>query len=254
MSKKNRKVAEIEQNAKKDKSPIVPQGDKIKEPLTIRVRDDLTDKQKGLLDLIKMKDTKIVMIDGPAGTAKTFISVLAGLQLLEDHRVSDITYLRSAVESTESEIGFLPGSMEEKINPYLQPLMDKVSEFLPSGQTAFLVKDGRLLGMHTGFLRGLSWNAKYIIFDEAQNASRKELITAMTRLGKFSKMIIIGDTFQNDLGAKSGFKTMFDTFDDQESRNEGIYCLRLTKDDIVRSGVLKFIIDKLERANIPHNI
>ncbi len=102
--------------------------------------------------------------------------------------------------------------------------------------------------MPVNFLRGASINAKFMIADEAQNFDVKELTTILTRLGKFSKLIVAGDPSQTDLSVngKSGFLKMFDLFNDEESRKNGIHCFSFTKDDIVRSGILRFIVERLE--------
>lgn len=225
---------------------MVHQRDKIRFDLSIRQRDDLTDKQKQLIDLILDKSTRIVFVSGPAGTSKTFVSVLAGLMLMQKHSVSDILYIRSVIESASKSLGYLPGEAGDKMEPYIRPLMDKLEELLPKEQIDQLVKEKRVEGVPVNFLRGASINAKFIIADEAQNFNKKELVTILTRLGKFSKLILCGDPAQSDIHAKSGFQKLADLFNDEQSRENGIHYHSFTKDDIVRSGVLKFIVEKLE--------
>jgi phosphate starvation-inducible PhoH-like protein len=128
----------------------------------------------------------------------------------------------------------------------MQPLLDKLSEFLNRADIDSLQKDGRIDSVPIGFLRGLSWNAKCIIADEAQNCTQKELTTLITRTGEFSKVFILGDPDQSDIGSKSGFLKLMNTFDDEESRKNGIFTFKFTEDDIVRSGLVKFIIKKLK--------
>ena len=230
-----------------DNSPIIPQKNKIRESLSIDNRQKLTEKQQKFLKLTLDKDVKMIFASGPAGTSKTFLSVLACLNLLNERRVSDILYIRSAVESSENKLGFLPGESDEKMAPYLQPFLDKLSELLPKSNIDYLQKEERIDSIPVGFLRGLNWNAKAIIADEAQNMTHKELLTLITRLGEFSKIFILGDIDQTDIGNKSGFKKMFDTFDDDESKSNGIYTFTFTEDDIVRSELVKFIIKKLKK-------
>lgn len=232
---------------KEDKSVIIPQRTKINFDLDIYQRSDLTPKQKEFLNIALDKNTKMMFIDGPAGTSKTYLSILAGLQLINTRRISDIIYVRSAVESSDSKLGFLPGSSSEKMAPYIQPLLDKLEELLPKRDIDALLKEQRVSGMPVGFLRGLSWNAKVIVCDEAQNMGKKELITLITRLGEFSKIFVSGDILQSDINGKSGFKPIFDLFNDEISRTNGIYCFQFTKDDVVRSGILKFILEKVEQ-------
>jgi phosphate starvation-inducible PhoH-like protein len=232
-------------NKKKDTSPKVHQNEKIKESVRIDERQ-LTPKQIELLNLLQNKTTKLVFISGPAGTAKTYTSILAGLTLLNHKRVSEIVYVRSIVESSDSKLGFLPGEMDEKMSPYIQPLIDKLEELLPKHDIDKLKKEERIHGFPINFLRGLSWNAKCIVADEAQNMSKKELITLITRVGEFSKLFICGDPDQSDINGKSGFVPMMNVFDDEESRNNGIYVYKFDEEDIVRSGLVKFILKKLK--------
>ena len=232
---------------KKDTSPKVHQNEKIRESVRIDERS-LTPKQIELLNLLQNKTTKLVFISGPAGTSKTYTSVLAGLNLINQKRVSEIVYVRSIVESSDSKLGFLPGEMDEKMSPYIQPLIDKLEELLPKHDIDKLKKEERIHGFPINFLRGLSWNAKCIVADEAQNMSKKELTTLITRVGEFSKLFICGDPDQSDINGKSGFVPMMNIFDDEESRNNGIYVFKFDEDDIVRSGLVKFILKKLKNV------
>lgn len=232
---------------KKDTSPKVHQNGKIKDSISINQRE-LTPKQIELLQILENKNTKLVFISGPAGTSKTYTSILAGLQLINNKKVSEIVYVRSAVESSDSKLGFLPGEMDDKMGPYIQPLVDKLEELISKSDIYKLKKEERIHGFPVNFLRGLNWNAKCIVADEAQNMTKKELITLITRVGEFSKLYICGDPDQSDINGKSGFLSIMSMFDDEESRNNGIYSFKFTEDDIVRSGLVKFILKKLKNA------
>lgn len=234
---------------RKDKSCFVPQEGKLKDPIKIRIRNDLTEKQKGLIELIKDKQTNIVFIDGPSGTTKTFCAVQAGLELLNDKKVSDILFTRVFVQSANVGSGFAPGSLEDKFSLFCGPLEDKLGELLDSGTIKFLKGDGRINMTPVGYLRGSSWNARYIICEESGQMSESELKTVITRLGKHSKLVIIGDSRQCDI-RNSGFRRVFDMFNDGASREKGIYCLEFTTDDILRNGILKFIIERFESEKI----
>ena len=234
---------------KADTSPVIPQKSKIKTGLTILEKQVLTDKQKEFLSLAENRDVKMIFVSGPAGTSKTYLSVLASLRLMNERRVSDLLYIRSAVESSDSKLGYLPGESGDKMAPYLAPLLDKLDELLPRCETNQLQLEGRVSTVPVGFLRGLNWNAKSIIADEAQNMTHKELLTLITRTGEFSKIFVLGDIDQTDIGAKSGFKKMFDTFNDTDSRENGIYTFEFTEDDIVRSKLVKFIIKKIKNLS-----
>jgi len=235
-------------NEIKDTSPIIPQRNKIKSLLSIHQRQ-LNEKQQQFLELAMDKSTKIVFVSGPAGTSKTYMAIYAALTLLNQRRVSDLIYIRSAVESSEAKLGFLPGEADDKMAPYLAPLVDKLTELLPKGDIDTLRKEDRISSVPVGFLRGLNWNAKVIISDEAQNMTFKELFTLITRTGEFSKMFILGDPEQSDINGKSGFLKMLSYFDDDESKANGIQVFKFTDDDIVRSGLVQFIIKKVRKTS-----
>ena len=234
-------------NKKSDTSPKIHQNAKIRDAIKIDERE-LTPKQIELLEVLQNKNTKCVFISGPAGTSKTFTSILAGLHLLNQKRVSEIVYVRSIVENSDSKLGFLPGEMDEKMSPYIQPLIDKLEELLDKHDIDKLKKEERIHGFPINFLRGLSWNAKCIVADEAQNMTKKELTTLITRVGEFSKLFICGDPDQSDINGKSGFVPMMNIFDDEESRNNGVYVFKFGEEDIVRSGLVKFVLKKLKTS------
>lgn len=248
MSKKNKRNKpknNSNQSSTPDTSPKIPQNEKIKGDLKIN-RRELTEKQKQFLEIALHKETKMMFVSGPAGTSKTFLAVLSALELLNAHRMSDIIYLRSAVESSDNKLGYLPGEVSDKLSPYVQPLIDKLSEFLSKPDIERLQKEGRLDSIPIGFLRGLNWNAKVIIADEAQNCTVKELTTLITRVGEFSKVFVLGDPDQSDIGIKSGFAKFVAGFNDEESRKNGVFVFEFTEADIVRSGLVRFIIKKLK--------
>lgn len=229
---------------RQDRSPVVPQRPKFKGILKIYKRE-LLEKQKQFLELAENKDAKLIFVSGPAGTSKTFLSIFHALNMINEKKVSDLIYIRTPVESSSAKLGFLPGEADQKMFPYRQPLLDKLEEFLPKGDIDTLVKEKRVDGIPVGFLRGLNWNAKVIIADEAQNMTYEELFTLITRTGEFSKVFILGDPDQSDI-SKSGLLKMINQFDDEESRQNGIHVFKFTADDIVRSGLVKFIIKKVK--------
>ena len=232
---------------KQDTSPIVYQKSKLKHELSIFERE-LTEKQKEFVNIALNKDTKMVFVSGPAGSSKTYITIYSALKLLNQKKVSDLLYIRSAVESADSKIGFLPGEADEKMAPYIQPLLEKLAELLPKRDIEILQKENRLDSIPLGFLRGLNWNAKCIVADEAQNMTVKEITTLITRVGEFSKVFILGDPDQSDINGKSGFMKIMNAFDDVESKENGIYTFKFTEEDIVRSGLVKYIVKKLKNV------
>jgi len=209
----------------------------------------VTELLKEFLKLALDNNTKIMFLSGPSGSSKSFLATLAVLELMNLKKVSDLLYIRSIVESSDNKMGYLPGSAEEKLSPYLEPLMEKLDELLFAADINTLLKEKRVDGKPTGFLRGLSWNAKGIIMDEAQNSTFRELVTLLTRVGHFSKLFICGDPMQSDINGKSGFEKMCNVFNDVESKEKGIHVFYLTEEDIVRSEIVKYIVKKLELYN-----
>lgn len=249
MKKRKSQPLEINEDTtpKQDRSPVIPQRGKLRTTLDIYQRE-LTPKQKAFLELALDKQSKLIFVSGPAGTSKTFLAVRAGLEMISAKRVSDLIYVRSVVESADTKMGFLPGEVGDKMAPFLKPLMDKLDEFLPRNQIDLLKKEERITGYPVGHLRGASWNAKVVISDESQNMTFKEILTLITRTGEFTKVFVIGDPEQPDINGKSGFIKMISAFDDEESKEHGIHVFRFDDEDIVRSGLVRFISKKIKKV------
>jgi phosphate starvation-inducible protein PhoH and related proteins len=222
-------------------------------PLKINVRNlGLTEKQKSLVRLSMPEGNKIIFISGPAGSTKTFMAVYCALRKLKQDEELDLLYVRTIIESAEKGLGFLPGDIHEKLNPYMGPLDDKLRELIPeaSGVASELVRRGRVQAMPVNFLRGASWVNKVVVADEAQNFTFKELTTLLTRIGSNSQLFICGDYMQSDINGRSGFKDMFNLFNDDDSRDNGIQCFSFGFDDILRSSILSYIIKKIEQKKV----
>jgi phosphate starvation-inducible PhoH-like protein len=232
---------------KQDKSMHVTQRPKISFSLNIKGRNDLTDKQKEIVEIATKRGTKCIFIDGLYGTSKSYLSVYSSLKLLNDKKIDEIIFIRNPVESsTTGKIGFIPGTSEEKMAPYNAILFDKLEEMLPESDIQKLKKDNRINCYPVGFVRGRSWNCKAIIVDEASSMTWDDLFLVLTRCGEFTRIFFVGDSVnQNDIGSKSGFRKMFEMFNDEESREFGINCFELREyNDIVRSGLLRFVMEK----------
>lgn len=210
----------------------------------------LTEKQKKFLSIAFDENTKLMFIAGPAGSTKTYMAVYSALRLLSAYDELDLLYVRTVIESAEKGLGALPGDIDEKFNPYMAPLEDKLYEMLPKNNTSKrdMFDDGRISAMPINYLRGSSWKDKVVVADEAQNFTYKELTTLITRIGENCKLFICGDFMQSDINGKSGFAPMFDLFNCEDSRDHGIHAFKFGKEDILRSEILKFIISKLDSA------
>jgi phosphate starvation-inducible PhoH-like protein len=230
----------------KDTSPKVYQRDKIDFELKIRELE-WTNKQREFFKLISDKETRIIFVSGPAGSSKTLIAVRAALQILNDKKASDIICVRAAVESADSKLGYLPGDLQSKYDVYMMPFADKLEELLPVDQIKRLKNDNRITNQPINFCRGLSFAAKVILMDEMQNATLSEFGTLLTRMGKFTKMIVCADPSQSDLpfNKQGAFEKIVELFSCEESRRMGIHHFKFSEDDILRSELCKFVVKKI---------
>lgn len=203
-------------------------------------------RQRSLLETGLNTNARLIFVSGPAGSSKTYMAVYTLLQLIANDPEFTMLYVRSIAESADKHLGSLPGDINDKFDPFLIPLEDKLCEILQPGDQLELKNKERITALPVNFIRGAHWVKMLVIADEAQNFTRKELTTLITRIGPDSKLIICGDMMQSDINGKSGFKEMFELFDDEESRKEGIFCHKFTTRDIVRDDIIKFIIKKLE--------
>lgn len=218
-----------------------------KNELIIKEKFEYTEKQKRILETGLSKNCKCIWIDGIYGSTKSYLSVLIGLKLLNQKRVNQLIFVRNPIESsTTSKIGALPGLIEEKMQPYNQILFDKLNEFLTKPDLETLKKQDKITCIPLGFSRGLSWEGKFIIVDEATGCTFDDLILLLSRCAEHTKIFFIGDSLnQNDIGTKSGFRKAFELFSDQESKDNGIFTFELqSMEDILRSGFVRFVMKK----------
>ena len=215
--------------------------------LDFKINEDfkLTTKQVEFLVKSLQQDTRMCMVDGPAGTAKTYLAVLTALKMLNRKQIDNIIYIRSIVESASRSMGALPGELEEKFAPWSMPLVDKLEEITTAGAGTNLMNKGYIKCIPVNFTRGLTFKNACVIIDEAQNMTNSELTTILTRFGQNSKYLVVGDTYQADIGVKSGFKNIFKAFNDPVCADEGILTFKFDEEDIVRSEILRFIVERL---------
>lgn len=188
-----------------------------------------------------LDENDIVFGLGPAGTGKTFLAVAQALQALQSGRVSKIILTRPAVEAGE-KLGFLPGSFADKVDPYLQPLADSLNKLIGKGTVGRWKKEGRIEIAPLAYMRGRTLEDAYVIVDEAQNCTWKQLIMALTRLGEGSRAVLTGDISQSDLmKGQSGLGPIV-----QALRHvEGIGVHEFGPEDVVRHPLVARIIEAL---------
>lgn len=198
--------------------------------------------QKRYLDAIKKSD--IVFGIGPAGTGKTYLAMAMAAQAFKNKQVNRIILTRPAVEAGEN-LGFLPGDLQEKVDPYLRPLYDALFDILGYENYLRYMEKGLIEVAPLAYMRGRTLDSAYVILDEAQNTTNEQMKMFLTRLGYGSKAIITGDVTQIDLpkGKESGLKTVSRILEGVD----GIDLVYLSKFDIVRHPLVQRIIEAYER-------
>ena len=185
-------------------------------------------------------ENEIIISVGPAGTGKTFLAVAYAISLLEKHEIEKIVLCRPAVEAGES-LGFLPGDLRDKIDPYLAPLYDALNDLLPKNKVQTLINNKIIEIIPLAYMRGRTINNAAMILDEAQNASPIQMKMFLTRLGIQSKAVITGDISQIDLPKKtnSGLVEVLKILKNIKS----IGIIRLSESDVTRHEIVKDIIN-----------
>jgi len=226
-----------------DKSEFVFQGERL--PISLNIRDfPWTEKQKNFIDTALSKDTNYIICKAPAGVGKTLMSIYIGLKLLNEGKIKNIYFCRQPVESSSFSLGFLSGDFDSKMEPYIMPMMDHLNELLPKSQINKLLEGGFIQSIPIGFLKGRTFNSSLIIADEAEDFFNNDFRLIMGRIGKYSKLILIGDNKQSNIKTES-FSKIYNLFNDNLSINNGIFCFEFYSSDIMRNKILSFVLDKL---------
>lgn len=209
-----------------------------------RVITARTINQKEYIESIRNFD--IVFSIGPAGTGKTYLAMAMAVSALAKKEVNRIVLARPAVEAGE-KLGFLPGDLYEKVNPYLRPLYDALHDMMDFDDASSLIDKGVIEVAPLAFMRGRTLNDSFVILDEAQNATSEQMKMFLTRLGFSSKAVITGDVTQTDLpgGKASGLIEAQELLDGIK----GIKFIYFSRDDVVRHPLVQKIIDAYENNN-----
>jgi phosphate starvation-inducible PhoH-like protein len=186
-----------------------------------------------------LRDHELVFGVGPAGTGKTYLAVATAVQMLASGRVDRIILSRPAVEAGE-RLGFLPGDLREKVDPYLRPLYDALYDMLPGEQVIRRLSNGEIEIAPLAFMRGRTLASSFVILDEAQNTTPVQMKMFLTRLGENSRMVVTGDLTQIDLppGARSGLHDALDTL----TAVEGLAIIHFGAEDVVRHPLVARIV------------
>ncbi len=203
--------------------------------------------QKAYLEAMMTHDLTFCL--GPAGTGKTYLAVAVAVSMLKRHKIKRIVLARPAVEAGE-KLGFLPGDLQAKVNPYLRPLFDAMHDMMTFDQLKRFMQNDVIEVVPLAYMRGRTMNNALIILDEAQNATVSQMLMFLTRLGNHSKMVVTGDDSQSDLAG-----TEANGFIDAAEKLKnvpGVAIIRLTTADIVRHQLVQKIVDAYGRG--PRNV
>ena len=186
-----------------------------------------------------MRDHDLVFGTGPAGTGKTYLAVATGVALLKQRVVDRLILSRPAVEAGE-RLGFLPGDMKDKVDPYLRPLYDALQDMLPDGKLRAKLESGQIEIAPLAFMRGRTLANAFVILDEGQNTTPAQMKMFLTRLGENSRMVVTGDPSQHDLppGTRSGLVDAVRRLD----QTDEVAVIRFTEKDIVRHPLVEAIL------------
>lgn len=174
---------------------------------------------------------------GPAGTGKTFIAVCMAADMLRDGKIDKIIITRPAVEAGE-ELGFLPGELEEKFDPYFAPVKAILEERLGSGAVEYYMKAGAIEAKPLAYMRGITFENAFVLLDEAQNTTPKQMELFLTRIGNHTKVVVDGDVRQKDIPGKSGLEDAMHRF----SARRWCRMIEFDIEDVVRSGIAREIV------------
>ena len=198
--------------------------------------------QRKLVDLYEKND--LLFAVGPAGSGKTYTAIALAVKALKEREVRRVILTRPAVEAGE-KLGFLPGDMKEKLDPYLQPLYDALNDMIPAAKLQKYLEDGTVQIAPLAYMRGRTLDNAFVILDEAQNTTRSQIKMFLTRMGRNAKFIVTGDVTQIDLPRKSdsGLTRAMDTL----RGIDGIGMVEFDKRDIVRHPLVKYIVDAFDK-------
>lgn len=208
-------------------------------------------------NILKKDEEYLLSVIGPAGTGKTFLACLEAIERLKENKIEKIVITRPVISVEEENIGFLPGNLEKKMDPWVRPIYDVFLDFYTKKEINELIFNNKIEISPLGFMRGRTFKNSFIIADEMQNSTPNQMLMLLTRLGTNSKIVITGDLNQSDLGDKNGLQDLIEKLEKKPSNN--FYLVKLNEMDIQRSKIVSEILNlykkeqKIKITELPKN-
>ncbi len=228
----------------KSKKKVIDLTSSVSEGNNIGYRNRLKPRSENQKDYIRtVAENTITFCQGLAGSGKTHIAIGMALEYLLDNKVKKIIITRPVLEAGE-KIGYLPGTAEEKLHPYLLPILDEINHFIPVSHYTTLKLNNKIEVVPLGLMRGRNFHNCFIVADECQNASYEQLKMLLTRVGNESKLVLTGDVGQSDLSyhLRGGFIDLINALDGVD----GIGTSKLESSDIIRNPIIAKILARLD--------
>ncbi len=240
MRDQQRRSSKRQRRGRQEQEDLPQFTERPERPIAKRPIEPLTENQKRYINAIK--NFVLIFGTGPAGAGKTWVCAALAAQALEEKRISKIIITRPAVEAGE-HLGFLPGELEEKFDPYLQPFKDVLIERLGKSQTEYAIKVGKIEAAPLAYMRGRTFKDAFVILDEAQNTTLAQMKMFLTRIGHDCKVVVNGDISQKDIHGKSGLADAVKRL----AFIPSVKHIEFERSDIVRSGLVQEIVEAYER-------
>lgn len=189
--------------------------------------------------ILSMQSNQLTFGVGPAGTGKTFCCTYLAAQLFADRKVAKIIVTRPAVEAGGG-LGFLPGTIQEKFEPYFAPFRQVLEDYFGASHLEYLIRRGQVEIAPLEYIRGLTFDDAFVILDEAQNTTPTQMKLFLTRLGQYSRVVVNGDVDQKDIRCRSGLEDAIERLEGCP----GVNICHFTEDDVVRSGLVREILKR----------
>ena len=213
-----------------------------------------TENQRKYVELLNDKKTSLIVALGPAGSGKTLLACVNAIEMLQKGEIQKIILTRPMISVEDEEIGFLPGNLVAKMDPWTKPMFDIFSEYYTMQDIIGMIHSGKIEVCPLAYMRGRTFHKSFIIADEMQNSSPTQILMLSTRLGEKSKMVIMGDIQQSDSKNKiNGLSDFLDKYDKRvEHEIYGIGMVKLEREDILRSSIVSQILKLYYREEENH--